>query len=176
MREPFYTPKRAGFTLVELMISVGIFALVMVLASGAYLMMISFNRQTQATVTGINNLSFALESMTRTIRTGINYDCGVNCASIGSNTFSFTDENGNPASYFLSGTSIQETVNSVTSALTDPSVTILSLKFYAYDTNRGDPKQSRVTMIITGTVSTGPGKPPQSFTVETGATMRGSDI
>lgn len=167
-----------GYTLIELIIAVGLFALVMVLASGAYLMMISFNRQVQGIVTGIDNLSFALNTMTRGIRTGINYNCGGtgNCAS-GASSFSFEDELGRSVSYTLSASTIQKTVDGVPSTLTDPSVTVSSLTFYASGTERapGDYEQSRVTISISGALSTGPGK-TESFTVETGATMRGSDL
>ena len=64
----------SGYTLVELIVAVGLFALVMLLAAGAYLMMIGVNRQAQGIATGIDNLSFALETMTRSIRTGTNYN------------------------------------------------------------------------------------------------------
>ena len=175
----FVLPRPRGYTLVELIIAVGLFALVMTLASGAYLMMIAFSRQTQSTITGINNLSFALESLTRTIRTGIDYNCGGtgDCPS-GASTFSLTDENGVTVSYALSGSAIQATVDGVAGALTEPSVTVTSMKFYAFGTPRGsgDRRQSRVTIIVSGTVSAGPGKPLQAFTAETGATMRGTDI
>ncbi|MEK7114077.1 MAG: hypothetical protein AAB850_00815, partial [Patescibacteria group bacterium] len=67
-------------------------------------------------------------------------------------------------------------VGSVSSVLTDPSVAVSSLMFYAFGTGKPpDYQQSRVTIIVSGTVSSGPGK-TQPFTVETGATMRGSDL
>src|SRR3989344_4209674 len=63
-----------GYTLIELVVAVGVFALIMTLASGAYLIMIGVNRQAQSTATGIHNLSFVLESLTRTARTGTAYN------------------------------------------------------------------------------------------------------
>ncbi|HVM58918.1 MAG TPA: prepilin-type N-terminal cleavage/methylation domain-containing protein, partial [Candidatus Paceibacterota bacterium] len=62
-----------GYTLVELIVAMGLFAIIMTLSTGAYLIMISVNRHAQAISTGIDNLSFALEDMTRTIRTGTVY-------------------------------------------------------------------------------------------------------
>jgi len=64
--------------------------------------------------------------------------------------------------------------------LTDPSsVTISSLMFYVSGTGTytatGDINQPHVTIIVSGTVSAGPGK-SQAFSVETGATMRGTDL
>lgn len=169
-----------GYTLIELIVAVGLFAIVMLLASGAYLTMIGLNRQVQGISAGVDNLAFALESMTRDIRTGSNYSCGGvgDCASGGS-SFSMKNSNGISVSYALSGSAIQKTTNGVQSALTDPSVTITSLTFYAVGTKttaQNDTQQARVTIVVSGTVSVGPNKPPQSFTIETGASMRGSDI
>jgi prepilin-type N-terminal cleavage/methylation domain-containing protein len=170
-----------GFTLIELMVAVGLFAIVMLLASGAYLVMISLNRQAQNIATGIDNLSFALETMTRNVRTGSHYSCGAlggDCTS-GGTSFSFRNPNGVTVTYSLSGTSLLQRVGTTQSMLTDSSVTITSLTFYAYGTktvSQADYEQSRVSIIVSGTVSSGAGKAPQSFTVETGATMRGSDL
>lgn len=169
----------AGYTLVELIVAVGLFSVVMLLASGAYLMMISIGRQAQGISTGINNLSFALEAMTRNIRTGTTYLCGgLGDCSGGASSFSFVNADGVSVTYSLSGSTIQETKDSGQSTLTDSSVAISSLTFYAFGTpsaREGDYEQPRVTMIVSGTVSSGPGK-TEAFTVETGATMRGSDL
>jgi len=153
-----------GYTLIELIIAVGLFALIMMLASGAYLVMIGINRQTQSIATGIDNLAFALETMTRTIRTGTDY-------SAGGTTFSVTNSSGNRVNYSL----LNNVIYQDSAPLTDPSVNISSLMFYDYGIASGDSEQARVTIIVSGTVSSGPGK-TETFTVETGATMRGSDI
>lgn len=166
-----------GYTLIELIVSVGLFSLVMLMASGAYLMMISSNRNAQGITTGIDNLSFALETMTRNIRTGTGYGCpivGVDCPN-GASSFSFTNTKGIAVTYDLLGTMIQETTDGEPSILTDSSVNISSLKFYVFGTSSADTEQPRVTMVISGTVSVERGQ-TESFTIETGATMRGSDI
>ena len=171
-----------GFTLIELMVATGLFAMIMLLSSGAYLMMISLNHQAQGIATGVNNLSFALETMTRGIRTGSKYTCpsGASGCVINASTgpFSFTNSNGKLSSYALVGSRVQETVDGVQSTLTDPSVTITSLFFYVTGTKpvSGDQQQARVTILVSGTVSSSANKKPQAFTVETGATMRQSDI
>lgn len=167
---------KRGYTLIELIIAIGLFALIMMLASGAYLVMIGINRQTQSIATGIDNLSFALETMTRTIRTGTQYACGgswpSDCANGGTN-FSVRNSSDLTTSYALSNGIITQNG----SALTDPSVNVSSLMFYASGTAKppSDYQQARVTIIVSGTVSSGPGE-TEAFTVETGATMRGSDI
>ena len=165
-----------GYTLIELIVSVGLFSLVMLMASGAYLMMISSNRNAQGITTGIDNLSFALETMTRNIRTGTDYSCNLSgdCLN-GASSFSFTNAKGIAVTYDLLGTMIQETTGGESSMLTDSSVNISSLMFYVFGTDPTDEEQSRVTMVISGTVSVERGR-TESFTIETGATMRGSDI
>jgi len=172
------TTRTRGYTLIELVVAVGLFALVMTLASGAYFLMIDLSRQTQGVATGINSLSFALETMTRSIRTGTNYNCGAfggDCAS-GDTRFFFTDANGVDISYDQQGSGI---VKDDTIPLTDPSVTITSLTFYVTGTGTiatGDYLQPHVTIAVSGTVSSGPRQAPQPFTIETGATMRGIDL
>ncbi len=168
-----------GYTLVELIVAVGLFAFIMTLASGAYLTMISVHRQVQAVATGINNLSFALETMTRDIRTSIDYNCGGlgDCPS-GASSFSSLNKNGLTTTYSLSGSSLQKTVGATQSVLTDPSIVISSLTFYTVGSQRGSPgdgRQPYVTIIVAGTVTAGAGK-TESFVIETSAAMRGTDI
>ena len=140
-------------------------------------MMINLNRQVQGVTTGINNLSFALETMTRDIRTGTAY-------SAGGDYFSFTPADGGTAITYARGTQqgvsgqvgdITITKNNVTTSLTDSSVDITSLTFYVSGTTPGDSEQPHVTIIVSGEVTYGAGK-KETFSVETGATMRGSDI
>jgi hypothetical protein len=157
----------------------GLFAIVMTLASGAYLLMVAANRQAQAISTGIDNLSFALEEMTRTIRTGTGYSCagGGDCAS-GASSLTLTDQNGSSVTYALSSSAIVKTKAGSTSTLTDPSVSITKLTFYvsgSANARAGDYQPPHATIVITGTASAGPGK-TESFDLETGATMRGTDL
>ena len=168
-----------GYTLVELIIAVGLFALVMLLASGSYLMMINLNRQTQSVATGIDSLSFAIETMVRNIRTGTVYNCGGtgDCEN-GSNSFTFKNASGLTVTYNLSDAAIRQTVVNTTSVLTDPAITVSSLMFYAAGTSPadlGDYNQPRVTIVVSGTVVSGPAS-TQPFHIETGATMRGTDL
>jgi len=183
----------SGYTLIELIIATGLFALIMLLASGAYLMMIGLQRQAQGIATGIDNLSFAIETMTRDIRTGTAYSCGVSlglgdCAVSGGSSFTFTPSGGGTAvTYSCLGSSgscspatpgaIQKTVGTTVSTLTDPSVDITSLTFYVSGTGKppGDLAQPHVTITISGKVLYGKGK-SDTFHIETGATMRGSDL
>lgn len=178
MRRFWKHKKAGGYTLIELMVAVSIFAIVMVLAAGAYLLMISISRHLQGISTGIDNLAFALETMTRSIRTGTDYTCaGVGDCASGASTFSFIDSTGQAVTYSLSSARVYRTAAGISSPLTEPSVTITSLMFYVRGTASppANYTQPYVTMVITGTTSAGPGK-TEPFAVETSASMRGTDL
>lgn len=177
-----------GFTLIELIVAIGLFAIIMTLTTGAYLIMINVNAQAQAMATGIDNLSFALETMTRTIRTGSQYSCGggSDCPYPGGNSsFSFTDIDSNQTvTYKLAqvgtkGVIEQQIGSQGFVALTDPDVNVTRLTFYVTGTKTygatGDSYQPYVTIVVAGTVSSGHGK-SQFFSIETGAAMRGIDL
>jgi prepilin-type N-terminal cleavage/methylation domain-containing protein len=67
--------KIAGFSLIEMIVSLGIFSIIVTTAVGALLVLISTNQKLQGEQSVMTNLSFALDSMTREIRTGYNYYC-----------------------------------------------------------------------------------------------------
>ncbi len=65
-----------GFTLVEMMVAVSLFAIVMTVSVGALLSMVDANRKAQALQSVMNNLNVALDGMVRNIRMGNGYHCG----------------------------------------------------------------------------------------------------
>ena len=64
-----------GFTLIEMIVSIAIFIVVAIVAIGALMRVIDANKKSQSLKTSINNLNFALESMSREMRVGSNYHC-----------------------------------------------------------------------------------------------------
>lgn len=64
-----------GFTLIEIMVSLMIFSIVAFIAVGALLKIVDANRKSQTLKVTINNINFALESMSRELRVGTNYTC-----------------------------------------------------------------------------------------------------
>lgn len=71
-----------GFSLIELMVSLSVFAIIMVASVGTLLTMVDANAKAQALYTATTNLSFALDSITREIRMGYNYYCSDNLSDL----------------------------------------------------------------------------------------------
>lgn len=67
-----------GFTLIELMVSLAIFSIVMTISVGTLLTLVDLNSKAQAIYSATTNLSFAIDSMTRELRMGYNYNCTTN--------------------------------------------------------------------------------------------------
>jgi len=72
--------KQSGFTLIEMIVSLGVFSVVVTIAVGALLILVASNRQLQTEQSVLSNLGFAIDSMTREIRTGTYYYCMSNDA------------------------------------------------------------------------------------------------
>jgi len=64
-----------GFTLIELMVSTSIFIVVMLIAMGSLIVTSDSAKKSQALSFTMDNLNFAMESMSRSIRMGTNYTC-----------------------------------------------------------------------------------------------------
>ncbi len=84
MRKIFKINKR-GFTLVEVMIAIGLFSVIMTIGIGAILGVNSTHRKTQSMRTVVDNLSFLMEDMTRSMRLGDYFFCGNSIGPVGFN-------------------------------------------------------------------------------------------
>lgn len=69
------SPTQSGFTPVEMIVSLAIFSIVVTVSVGALLVLVGTNQRLQGEQSIMTNLSFALDSMTREIRTGSYYYC-----------------------------------------------------------------------------------------------------
>jgi len=172
-----------AYTLLELIVSIGIFSIVMLTATGAYIKLIDLDRQARGTNDVVSNLSFAVDSMTRAVRTGKDYKCnitGTNCTNTSSpgTSLRFTDEQGRTVTYELESGQIKATIvpltgSTISAKLTDPRITVSTLNFYVrgVSVESGTKIQPQVTFIIAGSMVTGPGK-TVNFSIEGGATQR----
>ncbi len=103
-----------AFTLLEIMISVGLFTIIMVLGTSAVLNANVVHKKNQNQRAIIDNLNFMLEDIARNARVGSDYNCGLldanfpppphfpaDCPSPGNFGLSLTDMNGNQVTYLF---------------------------------------------------------------------------
>jgi len=191
-----------GFTLIELMVSVTIFIVVMVISLGSLLSIAAAERKAETLKTIMNNLNFSLESMTRTIRTGMFYHCGTggsvedpqDCTN-GDDYFAFEAVNGDignsgdqvvykfeadPATCGANsiGGCIMRSLNSGVDfvSITAPEVDITDLTFYVVGSVaefQSDPTTSQPKVVMT-LMGEVPSGPSQvtDFSLQTTVTQR----
>jgi prepilin-type N-terminal cleavage/methylation domain-containing protein len=75
-KKQWYNNKQKGFTLVELMVALTLFVVVVMAAVSSLFSVNNASRKVQAMRSVLDNLNFAMESMSRTIRTGNLVVCG----------------------------------------------------------------------------------------------------
>ncbi len=170
-----------GFTLIELMVAVTIFSLVVVMSLGAVVSILNANRKSQSLESVMSNLNFTLESMSRDLRYGTNYSCGVvsstprDCQSGEGDVTVLSDRGLGNVTYLLdSNHQIIRTTSStgVTVPITAPEVKINNLKFYVTGSDPAstpDTNQPKIRIIIQGTAGT---RNPSSFNIQTTVSQR----
>ncbi len=184
-----------GFTLIELLVSVSIFAVVVIIAVGALLSLVRAADKSHAIVTAINNLDFAMEQMSRTIRVGTAYYCSNGVQPLGNETrdctwgedrgtFSFTDKDQHRIVYTINSArnSLErENLSAVPHrvfSITAPEIKIEHLSFNVFGSSLLDAKAPRVLIRIQGkTAIAGLRDSDQvTFDLQTTVTQRKPDI
>lgn len=159
--------------MIEVMVSVSIFAIIMTVGIGSLLTMNNAYRKSQSERVAIDNASFALESMARELRTGSNYSCLGSCTA-GSYGIKFLDQDGDTIVYeFDSGNRIVKTDPLLGGqlALTDPAfVTINDLTFFVVGEDNNDSLQPYVIITLKATASTT--NQQSQFTLQTAVSQR----
>ncbi len=173
---------RQGFTLIEMMTSLTVFMVVMMISMGALLGIFDANKKAESAKTVMDNLNFAVETMTREIRFGRNYHCGStgslslpqNC-SLGDSFISFLSSEGVQTVYRLNGSSMEKSVDGGNTyvAVTAPEINISSLTFYVIGANSypADTLQPKALIKISGDAGT-KSNTRTSFTLESMASQR----
>ena len=67
--------REKGFTIIEMIIAIAIFLIVITIGISALINLYSVNRKAQNMRNILDGVSFAMEDMSRNIRTGYNYSC-----------------------------------------------------------------------------------------------------
>lgn len=179
-----------GFTLVEMMVAIAVFSVVMVTAIGALINVIDANSKARALKTAINNVSFALEAISKDMRMGTEYACGSDgntsrgdCTD-GVDTISFRSSKVD-ANYIYYKYSRVDNIGRIESCLSDSGtglclsgyspltsaeVNLTSVKFYILGAN-DNTKQPRLILTLSGEAGAKE-KIKTTFDLQTGVSQR----
>jgi prepilin-type N-terminal cleavage/methylation domain-containing protein len=172
-----------GFTLIEMLVATALFSLAMLIIVGALISLQGASRKARAIRAATDNVSAAVDSMTRTMRMGSVFHCDITKGVInpletrscpmspdlsnGRSSIAFTGQDGLVYQYRLSENSIQRSVNyGAWRNMTAPEITITKLLFFAGGTKRNQ-DQPFVTIVVAGTAIAQGGVMSTAFDVET---------
>lgn len=195
----------SGFTLVEMIVSFGIFSIITVIAVGSFVSLIGAAHKAQSLKTVVNNLHFALENISRNLRTGSGYHCDItsgtlslprDCVSTSASSIVFLARDGRRIAYKYKPTggtygTIERAIvkageewrlaDSATFVpITAPEVRVEQLRFYVAgtgnkDNQQPDNQQPRVLILMKGSLQ-GKSVVISRFNIETLVSQRLLDI
>lgn len=98
---------KKGFTLIEVLVSMGVFTIIMVMIAGTISSMMAARISARNTRVALDNVSTAIEYIIREVRSGGTYHCNISVGDVnlprdcsaGANSFSFFDVDGNRIVY-----------------------------------------------------------------------------
>lgn len=201
-KKQFYRQKqKGGFTLIEVMVSLMIFLIVVLASVGSLYSVNNASRKSQAMRSVLDNLTFAIDSISRTVRTGNYVVCGGNSNTSGDANCIFANQKPNDkllvgstlgvipvgetqlVEYQLVRTdgvngTIQKRVEqggtwSNWLDITAPEINVQDLSFYVDGANIDDSVQPNVSMFIRGVAVAGEDTTP--FAVQTYISQRTSE-
>lgn len=186
--------KNKGFTLVELMVSMSIFMIVVLMALGALMVVSSTSKKSHAIHQSMDNVNFAMESMTRSLRMGTNYYCtsgGVvfpdsvitsNCVNGSIIVFTPQDPPGETkqtTAYFFDSTehSLKKcTTTSGCISITSSNVYVENVRFFVHGAQLpsvGEYDQPGIYIAMKGRVTSG--KETAEFAIQTMVSQRSAE-
>ncbi len=174
--------KSKGFTLIEIMVATSIFMIIMLMAMGALITTSDTAKKSQALRTAMDNVNFAMESITRSIRMGADYTCVTSSTGVslpasanadcslstaGGGAIIFTPalhaKGARDTAYMLVERPVVSSQNTSTHGiercnpdcldLITPEIDIKSLKFFVNGSDVNDKIQPSVYIILKGTVT-----------------------
>lgn len=165
----FYKKNNKGFSLIELIVALGIFTSIVTVLLGALIVTMNSAKQSRALRTAMDNVNFAMESMSRSIRMGTNYYCVQDVGGVPSNIgektqecdkgifISFIPQGENSSSSRVGYGLIKENGEPVLSrcidescvAIVSPDITIESLRFVVKNQNTNE-RQASVYIMMKG--------------------------
>lgn len=143
-----------GFTLVELLVSIGLFSVITSIAVGGFVGVLRSERQAAGLLAANSNVSLSIEQMAREMRTGHRF-CTLRSCLL--SELNFENARGENISYRLENGAIERQVNAgVYQKITADNVDVKYLKFYLQGREVGDGEQPRITIAL-GVSSKEPG-------------------
>lgn len=169
-----------GFLIIELIVAVTLFLVVMVISMGSILQVFDSNRKAKAMKDVASNLSFTIESMSKELRFGTNFHCGLGGANprdcpAGEEAITFLAQDGlNQITYKKDGDQIKKKVGfGDFIEVTASSVVVDSLTFYVFNALPEDYKQPKI--LITLKAHAGAVKDRTDLILETSVSQRRLD-
>ena len=191
-----------AFTLIEVLVSISIFSMVMLVATGAVFTIVESNKKTHSLKSVMTNLNFALESIARDMRVGFYYSCISSVSApitdsgdcqTGDNVFRYkanrsvdgdasydANDANDRVEYSLSNERLMKRVYGNGSIATLGSVPITaeeihiqSMKFYLVGSAGADGKQPKTLITIKGYAGVGPTR--SDFDIQTTVSQRAID-
>lgn len=166
-----------------MIVSIGLFTIVLFIASSAFLSVVNADRKSRATRLAMDNLTVALEDMTRRLKTGYDYSCGSqgrvkDCLTTPGSEIAFTDQDGRRTTYSFSsaeGRIFREIDGEGGLPVTSSEISISKLQFIVGGAElTTDDQQPYVKIFIAG--ETGGGVTDAKFSLQTMVTQRIYDI
>ena len=193
-----HTPA-SGFTLIEMIVSVALFAIVMLVCVGALLALVNANRKAQALQSVMNNLNITIDGMVRSAREGstfhgaggdgacggTDYNTPHDCTN-GGTTLAF-EPYGNTTSdppWIYSFAQDSNGVGRIYKSesghapipITAPEVSIDDMHFYVVGTTHGDSTQPKIVIVIKGSAGATGSSARTTFHIQATAVQRVLDL
>lgn len=171
--------RKRGFTLFEMIVAVGLFGVVSLIAISTLLALISSQRKTSTFQSVQDNIRFAVEVIAKEIRTGRNF---WSCGSFPCNEFQFTNAKGERIRYYLNSGVINKCSNYPTcpvgsvGSLTAPEVSVTDFNFYISGESPSDNLQPRVTIVVRALVGDESTRAFSDIRVQTTISQRALDL
>lgn len=172
--------QKKGFTLIELLVSIGLFSVVLTIALGSMMTVSDSNKKARTLMSVMNNLNFAVDSMTRSFKTG---EIGtLDVITEDSNTHCFKTEEKKGAQSQLVEYCWDKETNAITKAkgnngtavdLTSSDIEIQYASFEMYGGTSGE--QPLLVIVLEGEVKITP-TIRSKFTIHTSVAQRTLNI
>ncbi|OGF61957.1 hypothetical protein A2926_00555 [Candidatus Giovannonibacteria bacterium RIFCSPLOWO2_01_FULL_44_40] len=171
-----------GFTLLEMIVALGVFATVALISASSLLLLTDAQRKAFSLQSAYDNVRFSLEVMARDLRTGYSYYCGSDQNDIiqeptsrdcpaGGPAISYKNFSGNTVNYRIFEGRIEKFVDGIfVGAMTSENIIVDTLTFYVVGSPSDDDWQPRVAIVIKG--EAGSGRSMSKFNLQTTVSQR----